>query len=81
MFPKDESFFCGEPNCEEYWIECVVCGCEFCTKCFPNSTLCPDCAEEAEQEGLEDDPDFEDVPDLDAVMNDHPLGTPRPDDE
>lgn len=66
---------CGEPNCEEYWIECRVCGCEFCSKCFPGSRLCPTCAEAATLDDPDDEdgagePDFEDVPNLKAIMND-----------
>jgi len=68
--PEQEMGFCGEPNCEEYWVECAVCGCEFCSKCFPNSTLCPDCAEMAELDDDEDEPDFEDVPNLKALIED-----------
>ncbi len=66
---------CGEPNCEDFWIECAVCGCEFCRKCFPGATLCPDCAEEAttaitaEEDDVE--PDFEDVKDLNALMREN----------
>ena len=59
--------FCGNPNCGEYWIECARCGCEFCSFCFPDSPLCPDCAEESEPED-ETTPDFEDVPNLSAVL-------------
>ncbi len=64
---------CGEPNCEDFWIECSSCGCEFCRKCFPNSNLCPDCAEEwaATNDTDADDPDFEDVRDVDALMREN----------
>ena len=72
-----DMLFCVEPNCEDYWIACDVCGEEFCTKCFPNSILCPECAEKAEldREGTEADeqggqaePDFKDVSNLKAMI-------------
>lgn len=66
---------CGEPNCEEFWIECAACGCEFCRKCFPGSQLCPDCADEAaavvNDEEDDQEPDFEDVKDLGALMREN----------
>ncbi len=68
MASEPEMGFCGEPNCEEYWIECAVCGCEFCSKCFPNSNLCAECAQMAELEAEEEEPDFDDVPNLKALI-------------
>ena len=71
MTDRPEMGLCGEPNCEEYWIECSVCGCEFCSKCFPNARMCPDCAEEQGDlidDEEERDPDFEDVPNLNAII-------------
>ncbi len=68
MASEPEMGLCGEPNCEEFWVECAVCGCEFCSKCFPNSTLCPECADMAEVDEDEEEPDFEDVPNLKALM-------------
>ena len=65
-----EMRFCGEPNCEDYWIECRVCGCEFCTKCFPHSSLCPECADGVPDED-EAPNDFEDVPDVDAMIKEN----------
>ncbi len=41
---------------DEYIRECALCGAEFCIRCFPNSQICPDCAEEANDEfGLDQD--------------------------
>lgn len=80
MTPDQPLGFCDEPNCEDYWIECSVCGAEFCSKCFPNSRLCPDCAETAIiDDDEEDDPDFEDAPNLDALLSGETL--PDVDDE
>lgn len=79
MAPEQEMGFCGEPNCEEYWIECAVCGCEFCSKCFPNSKLCPECAEMAELDEEEEEPDFADVPNLKALIQDVPEAGAGPD--
>jgi hypothetical protein len=63
--PEPTMGLCGEPNCEEYWIECAVCGCEFCTKCYPNSRFCPDCAAMGEaDEEEEEESDFEDAANL-----------------
>lgn len=45
--------------------ECRMCGVEFCGRCFPRSTVCPECAEDVDEE---DDPDFEDVENLDALI-------------
>ncbi len=77
-----DMLFCAEPNCEEYWIECSVCGEEFCTKCFANSILCSECAEkaeldregkDAEEEGGEAEPDFKDVPNLQSMIEEETL--------
>ena len=70
MLPDREMNFCGEPNCEDYWIECSVCGCEFCSKCHPGSVMCPDCAEQAVLDSDDDDavPDFEDVGNVDSII-------------
>ena len=43
---------------EEYLRECTMCGIEFCSACFPQSTLCSDCA----AQGALDGDDEEDVP-------------------
>ena len=80
MAPEQEMGFCGEPNCEEYWIECAVCGCEFCSKCFPNSNLCPECAQMAELDE-EEEPDFADVPNLKALIQDVPEAETGPDND
>ena len=33
---------------EDFLRECTMCGIEFCSACFPNSALCPDCAAQGE---------------------------------
>ena len=43
---------------EEYLRECTMCGIEFCSACFPQSTLCSDCA----AQGALDDEEEDDVP-------------------
>lgn len=49
-----------EPGCpvhgDEHMRECTMCGAEFCRLCFPRSSVCPDCAEQDEDE----DSDVED---------------------
>ena len=40
-----------EVHGEDYLRECTMCGIEFCSACFPNSTLCPDCAAQGEIDG------------------------------
>jgi len=60
-------------DCEEYMIECNVCGSEFCSRCYPDTNICGECAksefdlEEGEEEE-KGDPDFEDVPSLKKLM-------------
>ena len=41
---------------EDFLRECTMCGIEFCSACFPQSALCPDCAAQAE---LSDDDEEE----------------------
>ena len=33
---------------EDFLRECTMCGIEFCSACFPQSALCPDCAAQAD---------------------------------
>ena len=33
---------------EDFLRECTMCGIEFCSACFPQSALCPDCAAQTE---------------------------------
>lgn len=70
---EEDMRLCGEPNCEDYWIECTSCGGEFCRKCFPGSNLCPACAEawSAADDAEDRDPDFDDVDDVDALMREN----------
>ena len=42
---------------DEFLRECALCGAEFCTKCFPGSAVCADCADESETDEDEDDAD------------------------
>ncbi len=51
-------------DCDEFMVECGVCGAEFCRRCFPQTTICEECAKCDE----EADPDFEDVPSLKELM-------------
>ncbi len=55
---------------EEYIHECSMCGREFCARCFRGSTICSECAEMAQDDDLDDEPDFEDVPNLKALLPD-----------
>ena len=40
---------------EDYLRECTMCGVEFCAACFPRSTLCADCAAQADLEDQEEE--------------------------
>jgi len=60
---------CGEHECDDYMVECSMCGAEFCSLCFPNSALCPDCAASVSLDDEDDDPDFEDVPNLNQLIS------------
>ena len=65
---------------EDPMRECASCGAEFCRACHPRSLVCPDCAEEGEEEEQKGDPDFEDVKKVDALLDDDP-GPPTGDAE
>ena len=71
---EETNVFGMTPGCpihgDEKMRECSMCGAEFCRRCFPRSTVCPDCAEPAGEDDEEADPDFEDVKDLDDVLDD-----------
>jgi len=58
---------CGEHDCDEHMTECSMCGAEFCSLCFPNSALCPDCAASVSIDD-EEDLDFDDVPNLNKLL-------------
>lgn len=68
MNMRDMLGFCGDPNCEEHWRECSMCGVEFCGKCFPRSRFCPTCVEEVAlgDDEEDEDPDFVDLPNVDG---------------
>jgi hypothetical protein len=40
---------------EDFLRECTMCGIEFCSACFPQSALCPDCAAQAEFDDDDED--------------------------
>ena len=44
---------------EDFLRECTMCGIEFCSACFPQSALCPDCAAQGE---LDDDEEEAETP-------------------
>jgi hypothetical protein len=53
---------------DEYMKECSMCGAEFCRICVPRSAVCPDCADQEEEDEDEESPDFDDVSNLDEVL-------------
>jgi hypothetical protein len=55
---------------DEHMKECSMCGVEFCRLCHPKSTVCPDCADGADEEAEEEAPDFDDVENLEEVLDD-----------
>jgi len=71
---EGERFFGLQEGCpshgDEHIHECSMCGAEFCSRCFPNSRVCSECAMQVGLDDLDDDtdPDFEDVEDLDALL-------------
>ncbi len=72
----EENLFYMEEGCsihgEEAIKECNMCANEFCSRCFPNSLVCPDCYQEHGENDIFDedlDPDFDDVQDLDSLLN------------
>ena len=48
---------------DEHMRECSMCGTEFCRKCFPKTSVCPDCAESDEDEDEDEEEDFDDEED------------------
>lgn len=70
----ESSFFTLGEGCpihgDEHMRECSMCGTEFCSRCFRKSAVCPDCADEASEDDLDEDPDFEDVTDLKEILPD-----------
>lgn len=72
----DESNLYGmEQGCahhgDEYMTDCDMCGIEFCRKCLPQTRFCHDCLETLhEDDELDDDPDFEDVKNLNTLIDD-----------
>jgi len=76
---EETSFFALGQGCpvhgDEYMRECTMCGAEFCRICYPKSAVCPDCAEQANEDDDEEDDDdiadFDDVSNLKEVLNDN----------
>ena len=70
---EETSIFGMDQGCpvhgDEHMKECSMCGAEFCKVCFPKTTVCPDCADPSEEEEEEKDPDFDDVSNLDEVLD------------
>lgn len=54
MTDEDDPFMNIGGGCpvhgDDYMMECTVCGAEFCSRCYPNSAICPECAELPEDE-------------------------------
>lgn len=57
---------------DDHMRECSMCGAEFCRICFPRSTVCPDCAEQTEDEDddTKDNSDFDDITRVGTVVED-----------
>ena len=53
---------------DEHMKECSMCGAEFCRICVPRSIVCPDCAEQTEDE--KDNSDFDDITRIGDVVED-----------
>lgn len=64
----DISFLNMDEGCpihgDQYMKECAMCGVDFCGLCHPKSAVCPDCTT------VDEEPDFDDVEDLDEVLED-----------
>ena len=49
---EESNVFGMEEGCPQHgsdrMAECTVCGGEFCSRCFPRSSVCADCAEGSE---------------------------------
>jgi hypothetical protein len=69
---EETSIFGMEQGCpvhgDEHMKECRMCGAEFCRVCFPKSTVCPECADPSDED--EEDADFDDVGNLNEVLDD-----------
>jgi hypothetical protein len=81
---EENNVFGMHEGCPEHGVEhvaeCTACGEEFCTQCFPRSTVCADCAESS---GLDDDAraeEFDDVEKIDKLLGDQEV-TPDAEDE
>ena len=55
---------------DDHMKECSMCGAEFCRICVPRSAVCPDCADSNDDESDEESPDFDDVRNLDELLED-----------
>ena len=66
---------------EDYLRECTMCGIEFCSACFPHSTLCPDCAAQTKYDDDDDDEPTEEEKELlllEGFNDDEPAETEPP---
>jgi len=54
---------------DEYMRDCSMCGAEFCTKCYPGSAVCEECAVQDDEEDEDEDSDFADVSNLGSLLN------------
>ena len=70
---SESNLFSMDQGCpthgDEHMRECSMCGAEFCRLCFPRSAVCSDCADEADTD-TEEGADFDDVKNLDEVLDD-----------
>ena len=55
---------------DEHMKECSMCGAEFCRICLPRSTVCPDCAEQTDDDEDKDSSDFDDITRVGTVVED-----------
>lgn len=72
-YDDESNLFAAEEGCsihpEAPLRECTMCGAEFCAVCSNGGRLCPDCYSAGGDEDDDDDaPDFEDVENLDALL-------------
>ena len=65
---------------ENFLRECTMCGIEFCSACFPQSTLCSDCAAQGSIIDDEDEEPTEEEKELrllDGFNDDEPAAAPE----
>ena len=78
---EENSLFAMDGGCsvhgEEAMRECASCGAEYCRVCHPQSQVCPDCAEDVDEDKEDNDPDFEDVRKVDRLLDDDLTASPE----